>query len=178
MRTKRVVVFLIAVITAIPMMLFSACGSGSSQTEKVGTSSQTEKVETSSQTEKVGNFYGLVVQSQECLDKVADDIYAYWYDAIYGNKYGGNISLAVYWAKQDNEENLTTIEANEVSIQAVYKEIKNSEFSEQIKAVMSAYSDYYELVVNVSGSFSTYSANKETLKKELASALKNLALEI
>lgn len=160
MRTKRILIFLVAVITAMSTMLFSACGSGSGQTKKVE------------------NFYDLVVQSQECLDKVADDIYAYWYDAIYEDEYGGDISRAVYWAKQDNEENLSKIEANDSAIQSVYKEIKNSEFSEQIKAVMSAYSDYYELIVNVSGSFRTYSANKETLKKGLASALKNLALEL
>jgi len=43
---------------------------------------------------------------------------------------------------------------------------------------MNAYAEYYELVVNVSGSFQTYSKSKETLKKQLASALKSLALEI
>ena len=77
-----------------------------------------------------------------------------------------------------NQTNLATIEENEPIIQALYKEIRNSKFSAEIKAVMNAYSDYYELVVNVSGSFNSYSASKETLKKELASALKDLALEI
>jgi hypothetical protein len=43
---------------------------------------------------------------------------------------------------------------------------------------MSAYSDYYEFVVNVSGSFNSFSESKEKLKKELASALKKLSLEI
>ena len=43
---------------------------------------------------------------------------------------------------------------------------------------MSAYSDYYEFVVNVSGSFETYRRDKETYKKALASALKKLSLEL
>lgn len=50
--------------------------------------------------------------------------------------------------------------------------------ADEIKAVMTAYSDYYEFVVNVSGSYKSYSANKEPLKKALASALKYLSLEL
>ena len=49
---------------------------------------------------------------------------------------------------------------------------------QEIKNVMSVYLDYYEFVVNVSGSFESFSASKETLKKELASALKDLQLEM
>ena len=43
---------------------------------------------------------------------------------------------------------------------------------------MTAYTNYYELVVNVSGSFADFSANKQNLKKELGGSLKRLALEI
>ena len=78
----------------------------------------------------------------------------------------------------DNSENLNIIELNETEIQSLYKEVRESDLSVEVKAVMSAYSDYYEFVVNVSGSFKSYSADKETLKKELASALKDLALEL
>ena len=112
------------------------------------------------------------------MDDVADDIYRYWYDAIYNDKYYGSIDLAIAYAQDDNKENLAKIEENEPIIQALYKEVRDSDLSVEIKAVMSAYSDYYEFVVNVSGSFNSYSASKETLKKELASALKDLALEI
>ena len=50
--------------------------------------------------------------------------------------------------------------------------------SDEVKEVMQAYNEYYEFVINVSGSFNSYSANKETLKKALSSALKNLEMEI
>ena len=129
-------------------------------------------------TEKITSFYETVSASQKCLDEVADDIYSNWYNAIYKDKYGGSIDLAIYYAQIDNSVNLSTIEANEPIIQSWYKEVRDSDLSTEIKAVMSAYSDYYEFVVNVSGSFNTFSASKETLKKELASALKELALEM
>ncbi len=154
--SKRIFNVLVAVIFCVPLFLFSACGKEN----------------------KVQAFYDKVVESQQCLDIVADDIYSYWYDAIYEDKYNGDINKAILYAQLDNSENLAKIEANESEIQSLYKEVRDSDFSVEVKAVMSAYSDYYEFVVNVSGSFKTYSANKETLKKELASALKNLALEI
>ena len=154
--SKRIFNVLVAVIFCVPLFLFSAGGK--------------EK--------KVQAFYDKVVESQQCLDIVADDIYSYWYDAIYKDKYNGDINTAILYAQLDNSENLAKIEANESEIQSLYKEVRDSDFSIEVKAVMSAYSDYYEFVVNVSGSFKTYSADKETLKKELASALKDLALEI
>lgn len=123
-------------------------------------------------------FYKTVVSSQNCLDAVADDIYRYWYDAIYEDKYGGSIDLAIAYAQIDNEENLKIIEENDAIIKELYKKVRDSEFEDEIKDVMSAYSDYYEFVVNVSGSFNSFSASKEKLKKELASALKDLQLEI
>ena len=128
--------------------------------------------------EKIQAFHDKVVESQECLDAVADDIYSYWYDAIYKDQYGGDIDKAILYAQMDNSENLNIIELNETEIQSLYKEVRESDLSVEVKAVMSAYSDYYEFVVNVSGSFKSYSADKETLKKELASALKDLALEL
>ena len=142
-------------------VLFSGCGSAENATSA-----------------KIEEFYETVVISQECLDSVADDIYRYWYDAIYNDKYGGSIDLAIAYAQIDNEENLATIETNDSNIKTLYKSIKGSELGEEIKAVMSAYSDYYEFVVNVSGSFNSFSASKEKLKKELASALKDLQLEM
>ena len=147
---------LVIVICCVPFFLFGACGK--------------EK--------KVQTFYEKVVESQQCLNIVADDIYSYWYDAIYKDKYNGDINTAILYAQLDNSENLAKIETNESEIQSLYKEVRDSDFSVEVKAVMSAYSDYYEFVVNVSGSFKSYSADKEILKKELASAWKDLSLEI
>lgn len=152
-----------AVISAFSFMSFAACGDSDSSESKQ---------------EKIAAFYETVVESQTCMNELADDIYSYWYDAIYKDKYNGSIDLAIAYALSANSVNLEMIKENEPKIQSLYKEVRNSELSVEIKAVMSAYSDYYEFVVNVSGSFNTYSSSMETLKKELAAALKNLALEI
>lgn len=162
---KKFSVVLMTILTLFSLMLFTSCGGKS------------EKKEDNS-LEKITTFYETVVDSQKRMDTVADDIYSYWYDAIYKDKYYGNINLAIAYAQDDNKENLAKIEENEPIIQSLYKEVRETNLSVEIKAVMSAYSDYYEFVVNVSGSFNSYSASKETLKKELASALKDLALEI
>lgn len=163
---KRIFSVLIAVMLCVPYVSFGACGKG------VGDS------KTDNDKSDIQSFYDKVVESQPCLDALADDIYSYWYDAIYNNKYSGNINIAIASALSDNSENLAVVKANDNTIKSLYKVVKSSDFSAEVKAVMSSYSDYYELVVNVSGSFNSYSAEKETLKKALASALKNLQLEM
>ena len=76
-------------------------------------------------TQKEEEFYNLVDETKDLLDIVADDIYSYWYDCIYKDKYLENISYAVACAKSDNEENINTIEANTTTIKNLYKEIKD-----------------------------------------------------
>lgn len=161
---KRTLLLFLTFLMSLPFFLLTGCD--------YNENSSTNDLD------KVGEFHTAVVQSQEYLDEIADDIYRYWYDAIYEDKYGGNITLAVYYAKQANAENLEAVETNEANIRELYKEVRDSELSTKIKAVMSAYTDYYEFVVNVSGSFQTYKNGKETYKKALASALKDLALEL
>jgi PBP1b-binding outer membrane lipoprotein LpoB len=131
-----------------------------------------------SNTKNEEEFYKLVDETKDLLDIVADDIYSYWYDCIYEDKYLENISYAVACAKSDNEENINTIEANTTKIKDLYKKIKDGKLSAEAKAVMQAYNDYYTLVVEVSGSFNSYSASKETCKKELASALDDFSFEL
>ena len=131
-----------------------------------------------SNTKNEEEFYNLVDATKDLLDIVADDIYSYWYDCIYEDKYLENISYAVASAKSANKANLDTIEENTTKIKDLYKQIKEGKLSSEAKAVMQAYNDYYTLVVEVSGSFNSYSASKETCKKELASALDDFSFEL
>ncbi len=158
--SARILSVIVAVILCVSLLMLTACGEGSSENDNIQC------------------FYDTVVKSQECLDAVADDIYSCWYAAIYKKQYGGNIDVAITYAMLNNTEKLNIIEANDETIKSLFKTVKDSDFATEIKTVMSAYSDYYELVVNVSGSFNSYSAEKETLKKKLASALKKLQLEM
>ncbi len=126
----------------------------------------------------ISQFYDAVVESQTHLDTVADTIYSYWYDAIYKDKYSGSIDRAIAYALSDCSEDIDFVKTNETTIQALYKDVRDSELKSEVKEVMTAYGDYYEFVINVSGSFKSYSENKETYKKALATALKHLSLEL
>ena len=127
---------------------------------------------------KEAEFHKLVVETQELLDIVADDIYSYWYDCIYKDKYLESIDYAIACALSDNQENIEKIEANNKKIKTLYKDVKDGKLEDEVKEVMQAYNDYYAFVMEVSGSFNSFSANKETLKKNLSSALKNLEFEL
>ena len=126
----------------------------------------------------LSNFYDRVSKSQNLLDAVADDIYTNWHAAIYKDEFGEDINLAIAYAQIEHDEDLQMIKLLDKEITDLFKKVKDGKNSELVKDVMSAYSDYYEFVVNVSGSFNSYSAQKETLKKELASTLKDLSYEL
>ena len=128
--------------------------------------------------EQLQNFYDKVKESQELLDAVADDIYGNWYDCIYKDKFYESIDIAIASALSDHKEDIDRIEALDVEIANAFKAVKEGPQSELVKDVMAAYSDYYEFVINVSGSFQTFKESKESLKKELASLLRDLSYEL
>ena len=164
---KKILAFSLVVTMLLCTLALSSCGSNSGDGLSSGKGTQKEE-----------EFYNLVDETQDLLDTVADDIYSYWYDCIYNDKYLDNITYAVACAKTANKTNLDTIEENTKTIKSLYKEIKDGKLAEEAKAVMQAYNDYYTLVVEVSGSFNSYAASKETCKKELASALDDLSFEL
>ncbi len=146
-------------------MVFCLYGCGNSERETAYT--------------KLSGFYDAVSDSQELLDSVADDIYSNWHGAIYNDEFNEDINRAIAAALVDHEDDLDEIEELDEKIAELFSEVKrDEEHGELVKEIMSAYSDYYELVVNVSGSFNSFSAEKETLKKELASSLKELSYEL
>ncbi len=123
-------------------------------------------------------FCELVSESQALLDDVADTIYSNWYDAIYNKKFSSNINKAIASALSTHSSDIKTIKSNDTEIKSLYQNIRDGKCSDEVKEVMQSYNDYYELVINVSGSFNTYKTNKESLKKALASAIRNLEMEI
>lgn len=152
---KRVLSLLI-----VCTMIFSLCGCGLGESKNLSV------------------FHEKLTESQELLDSVADTIYTNWYDAIYEDEFNGDIDQAILAAQIDHSDDLEQIEALDAEIGELFGKLKDGKNGDLVKDVMSAYSDYYEFVVNVSGSFNTYSADKETLKKEFASILKDLSYEL
>lgn len=132
----------------------------------------------SNATQKEAEFYALVDSTQDIIDIVADDIYQHWYDCIYKDKYRESIDYAIAVALSDNEENINVIKSNTAKIKNLYKTVRDGKLSEEVKAVMQAYNDYYALVIEISGSFESYSEKMETCKKALSSSLSNLSFEL
>ncbi len=127
----------------------------------------------------VEDFYNDVYDAQIILDGIASTIYDYWYECIYGDSYyGDNVTIAVLAAQQERKDDIDVIKMLDEEIQEGFKKAKNSSHSEAVSAVMAAYSDYYEVVINVSGSFNSFRSDKETYKKALASALRQLKYEL
>lgn len=161
MKHKRLftigILFLIVCVTAFS----TACGNNSNVKEDNPT-----------------EFYDTVKESADLLEIVADEIYSYWYDAIYNEKYSGNINLAIAYAQADNSENIEKIKSNDKKIKDLYAKAKDCDCSDEVKEVMHAYNDFYSFVIDVSGSFNSYSAGNETKKKALSTALKNLSFEL
>lgn len=171
---RKITSLLLVVSMLLCAVVFSACNKNTNGDDSLSAGEN----DIQSKTQKEEEFYNIVDETKALLDVVADDIYSYWYDCIYEDKYLEDVSYAVLCAQVDNVENLSTIEENTTKIKTLYKEIKDGKLSSEVKAVMQSYNDYYTFVVEVSGSFNSYSASKETCKKELASALDDLSFEL
>ena len=155
------------ILAAISLLLtmclfFTSCGG----LTKIGESTKNES-----------EFFELVSETQELLDEYADDIYSCWYDYIYEDEYS-SVDGAILSAMIMNSDNIDIIESNNEQIKELYKKAKDGKLESEVKDVMQAYNEYYAFVMEVSGSFKSFSASKETLKKELSSALKNLEFEL
>ena len=169
---KKIISLILALTMLFCVFVLSSCESDS--IINFGSDSNVNSIKIPKEEE----FYNIVDQTKDLLDIVADDIYSYWYNCIYKDMYLNDISFAVASAKIDNEANINIIEENTTKIKALYKEIKDGKLSTEAKAVMQAYNDYYTLIVEVSGSFKSYSESKETCKKELASAIDDFSFEL
>lgn len=132
----------------------------------------------SAEKENLAAFYNKITESRVLLDSVADDIYSNWYDAVYKDSFNDDIDIAIAFAQLAHSDDIEAIKSLDSEISTLFKELKDTKNSELIKEVMSSYSAYYELVINVSGSFRNFSDNKEPMKKELAGLLKELSYEL
>lgn len=119
-------------------------------------------------------MYTMISDSTEKIDDVGDTIYDYWYDAVYKKKHSSNIDTAILLALLEEEENINMVKRISEGMKQLYVEIKNdktnTKFEEQyeiMKETYEKYQEYYEFVINVSGSFNTYSESKENLKKDM-----------
>lgn len=128
--------------------------------------------------ENLFSFYDVLQQQRGLLDNFADEIYAYWYSAIYKGDFDDDIDLAITTVFEDNQRNIKKIQALDVQLKKLYKSAKKSRCEEEVKDAMKAYNDYYSFVMEVSGSFEGFSKEMQGKKKAFATALKNLQMEL
>lgn len=156
--TKKICLVVIAIATAIPLLF-------------VGLFDRSEA-------KNIRAFYDKSVESQQLLNLISDDILTYWNNAIHEGEFNGNVDTAIETALSENGKNLKILQENDVKIKTLYKKIRESQYSNEAKAVIDAYSEYYLLVINANGSFDDFFTNKESCKNALAVALKKLSFEI
>lgn len=129
--------------------------------------------------EQLQEIYDCLTKSTDLLDIVADDIYSCWYNAIYKSR--TDISVAVATSEINTQEEREQVEIYTNELYDLVTELKNNNYNEKhqdtYNTIMDAYDkykEYYEFTINVSGSFKTYSNDKETLKKEVRSCISKL----
>ena len=130
---------------------------------------------------KIQGTYNTLVETTDLLDFIADDIYSCWYDAIYNKKYFGNINTALLVSENNTKTKREEVEVNNSKLSDIVSELNNGNYKKKhadtFNAIMDAYDaykKYYEFTINVSGSFKSYSQDKERLKKEVRSYLSKL----
>lgn len=154
---KKAVRILAAIIACISMCnVFTACNGGA-----------------------IKQFYNTLCESQILLDRCGDMIYACWYDYIYTDEFGfTDVDNAVGFAQTMNSTDLEQLKIYDEEIAKLYKKVAGSKYGSAAKDVLEKYSKYYEFVVNVSGSFNTFSSGLDTMKKEFAYALRTLSYSV
>ena len=167
---KRVCLLLLSIIMAICILVVCTSCKTDSSSESTGSNS--------GDGDTVNRFYNTVKESQENLDIIADTYYEYWYKAIYKDSYNSDINVALLMASYECKDEINKVKGNDELISIYFATAKKTRCQNQVKEVMTAYSEYYEFVINVSGSFSSYSRDKEIKKKALATALRNLQYEL
>ncbi|MEG1509137.1 MAG: hypothetical protein RR454_01660, partial [Clostridia bacterium] len=130
-------------------------------------------------------MYLKLKESATNLDLVGDVVYSCWYDEVYNGGYGGSISLAIASAKRycqtecDTEKE--TKDFLDKTLVAISADKVPKGMEEQFKAIkmcINKHHEYYDFVVDVTGSFNSFSSRQEVIKKEYKAALTHLQLEM
>lgn len=128
--------------------------------------------------EKCQEFYDVVNNNGESISLLASLVCINWYDAIHNKKFSGDINEAVNAALEDNAWLIDVIETRDKEVTDKYKKAKDSKLKDLVKEVMQCYNDYYSFVMDVRGSYLSFSQGKDEKKQALTTALRNLEIEL
>ena len=141
-----------------------------------GSSEEDKKLENDIALAKM--LYEYASENQQLLEEVGEDIYFYMYEAMYYDRYNGNVDYAFDCAVSNNERNLEKIKTNSIGIALKHKNLQDSKFKKEVNEVKSAYDDLYDLVMKSQVHFDDYYSELDLRGKALIRALNNLALAI
>ena len=128
-------------------------------------------------TEDEIEFYHLVSKSKGDLDNTCEDLYDYWGDFIYDDKYD-SADDAIAAAMKKNEREVETLLENDEEIKKLYREVRDGKYADEVEAVMEAYSDYYTFLMSESWTYNEFPDRQGDLSNALASALRKLEMEL
>ncbi len=132
--------------------------------------------------ESAAEFCSIVLSDATLLENIGNAEIGYWRDYINDNRYG-SIEMAVLVAQIDNADAISAVEGNYDRITMAYKELlklpkgAGSELEaikDAVEEVYAAYADFYDTVMNVKGTYSTFSAIFLDADDEVFSAIKKL----
>lgn len=123
-----------------------------------------------------GDFYYLVLSDCTLMEDIGNDVYSYWWDAIWKDKYGGSIDLAVAYALSNNQSDIDTIESDYIKIQGYYNELSHvpdgihysemQEVKEAAEELFDMYEEFYDVVLSPSGSLTDYKSEFQRIDTE------------
>lgn len=157
-------------------ILLTLCVTGCGQTVEPTVPEPTTQEE--EQVDVLEVFYNAVDASYQALMVIDSDIYENWRAAIYDDQFNNDINEAIAAAQEQYAEEIDALIELDGAIVELYKDARETEQAELVKSVMMAYSDYYDFVINVSGSFNDYSEGQLEKQKAVSSALRELLYEL
>lgn len=167
---KRSILFAFA---ALSLLLATGCGQQAAEPATPEPETQEEE-----QVNVLEQFYNAVDMSYQALLSIDSDIYENWRAAIYDNQFNNDINEAIAAAEDQHVEEISALIELDGTIVELYKAARETEQAELVKSVMMAYSDYYDFVINVSGSFNDYSEGRLEKQKAVSSTLRELLYEL
>lgn len=113
------------------------------------------------------------------VEKIVDTVQSYWYDSIWKDKYGSDINVAIAYALRDKKAEITLAETHYNTMTSLYNRLKSvpSDVADEDRAYLQnisnavlelygVYQEFYEMAIDPSGSYKTYSAANGELTDE------------
>lgn len=131
--------------------------------------------------EDVEEMYDNLKKSYSELTTVDDDVQKYWHEAIWDDKFDGDINVATQQALDDNFAAALEISSLDIKIKQAKKTYNLSYTDEEIdEAIKQAYKDYYKLysfIEDFSGyNYDSFTDEYKDLKSDFKASLTELEL--